>query len=255
MGVTDDTRGPARKGEPPPVYSAQLEAPVHACRVSTSADAARGLRLVRLDVPTELQSKLRVPGQYVLAGAPGGPHGLFVLCSPVGQDGWELLLREGGVAADAIAQLPPGASVEISAPRGSGFPMDRVLGDERDIVLVCAGAGIAALRPVLHAIHASRTKLDRVRLYHGVETRAHAAFCAEIDGFKKAGLAARLCVSREEAGPGGAKGRVQDVIVSDGTPLADSVVVAAGPAGLMQALREGLPAVGLAAGAVLTNYG
>lgn len=211
---------------------------------------------MRIDVPPDLQARPRIPGQYVLAGAPGGPHGLFVLCSPVGGDGgWEILLREGGVAADAIAALPPGASIETSVPQGSGFPMDRVLGEERDIVLVCAGAGIAALRPVLHAIHAQRAKLDRVRLYHGVETRAHAAFCDEIERFRKDGLAALLCVSREPPGPGGAQGRVQDVIVSEGTPLADAVVVAAGPVGLVQALKDGLPAVGLAAGAVLTNYG
>ena len=47
---------------------------------------------------------------------------------------------------------------------------------------------------------------------------------------------------------------MQDVLVQDGKQLAGSVVVAAGPAGLVRALREGLPTIGLAAGAVLTNW-
>jgi len=238
------------------LYSgAILEAPVHGCRVTSSTDAARGLRLVGFEPPETLHAPAHVPGQYVVAGRPGGPHGLFVLCSPIGSGGgWEILLRAGGDAADRISSLPVGASIEVSTPRGPGFPMDRLLGDERDIVLVCAGAGIAALRPVLHAIHARRPKLEGVSLYHGVETRAHAAFCSEIEAFRKDGLAARLCLSREDAGPDGASGYVQDVLVSDGKQLAGSVVVAAGPAGLVRALREGLPTIGLAAGTVLTNW-
>jgi NAD(P)H-flavin reductase len=213
------------------------------------------LRLVGIEAPDELGTRPRVPGQYVVAGRPGGPHGLFVICSPADPTGsWEILVRSGGAAADAIASLPVGASMEVSRPRGPGFPMDRVLNGARDIFLVCAGAGIAALRPVLHAIQAHRTQLDGVRLYHGVETRAHAAFCTEIDALTKMGLAARLCTSQEDAGPGTARGYVQDVLVSDGTALGDAVVVAAGPAGLVRALKDGLPAIGLAAGAVLTNW-
>ncbi len=232
-----------------------MEAPVHAFRVVANVIAAREARLISVDVPADLRARAHVPGQYVLAGTPGGPHAPFVLCSPAGAHApWEILLREGSKIADALAQIPAGSSIEISAPQGKGFPMDPILGADREVVLACAGAGIAAIRPVLHAIRAARGTLERVRLYHGVATRAHAAFGAELTDLARAGLFARLCCSREDPGPEAARGHVQDVLRAEGRTLADAVVVVAGPAAFVKELRAGLAPVGLPPGAVLTNY-
>jgi NAD(P)H-flavin reductase len=229
---------------------------VHACRVASNRAAAEELRLVGIDAPADLRAKLRVPGQYVLAGRARGPHAFFVLCSPVDSTGpWEILVRAGAPAADAIGALSEGTSLEVSAPLGAGFPMERVFAHERDVLLVCAGSGIAALLPVLHALRARRGRLDGVRLLQGVQTRAHAAFRAEIDRFCEAGLAAKLCVTREDPPEDAVRGHVQDALRAHGAPLADALVLAAGPFALIQTLRTGFPDLGLQASAVLTNFG
>jgi NAD(P)H-flavin reductase len=233
----------------------RLEAPVHACRIVANVAAATDQRLIAVEVPADVGARARVPGQWVLCGAPGGPHAMFVLSSPVGRtERWEILIRQGAKVADALARLPPSCSVEVSVPQGTGFPMDRILEEEREVVLACAGAGIAAVRPVLHAILQARGTLDRVRLYHGVATRAHAAFADEVTDLRRSGLHARLCLSREEPDALGAKGHVQDVLRSEGRPLTGAAVVVAGPAAFVKEMRAGLAPVGLAPGAVITNY-
>jgi NAD(P)H-flavin reductase len=70
------------------------------------------------------------PGQYVQLSAPGGPQGYFALANAPGRPPgvFEVLVKEGGAAADAIRKTLLPAELLVSAPMGPGFPLEKAQG-------------------------------------------------------------------------------------------------------------------------------
>ena len=212
--------------------------------LSGRRDAGGGLLLITLLVEPAVASSYRAPGQYVEVTVPKGA-GFFVLGGEPGDTAWELLVRNAGDAADALATLPVGSPIDVSRPHGAGFPLDRARGRTRAVVVV--GSALGAARPVLRKRIADGEGA-RTSAFIGVRSAADVPLASEVEEWSRHARVV-LCLSQAELEhhrallPGAARtaGYVQDAVRTslDASTLApDALVFAAGPSAMLAELRE-----------------
>lgn len=189
------------------------------------------------------------PGQYLTLVPPAGEKGFFALAQAPGQTpgAFEVLVREGGPAADALRRLSAGASVQASTPAGNGFALDAARG--RDVVLLAQGSGISALRAVIQAIAAERPAFGRVVLLQGDRSVARMSFAGEHAHWRAAEIEVRPVVSREE---GPRRGHVQHHLGE--LALGRAVVFLAGGREMMALTRLTLAKHQVGPDRIFTNY-
>lgn len=209
--------------------------------------AGTGLRHLVLDRPPEAYTR---PGQYVQAGAVGAPPGIFALASSPGAP-LELLVKAEGEAAIALAEAGPGTPVEVSHALGDGFPLERVAG--RPLLLLVNGSGLSAARPVIAAELAAGLPRP-VALYYGVLSPAHRAFTAELDAWRRAGIAVREVIAAPAEGWDGPVGWVQEHAAADGWVRAEVGAVLVGVPAMIEDATRRLVAAGCPPERVLLNY-
>src|SRR5688500_14147048 len=72
----------------------------------------------------ELWQAHRHPGQYAALRLPEAERPSYMaIASMPGEAHFEFLVRGGGRFADALRDLRPGDTLEVSTPLGSGFPV------------------------------------------------------------------------------------------------------------------------------------
>lgn len=223
--------------------------------------SGRGLSLVTLTPSPDRARAYRAPGQYIEVQAEA--KGYFVLAGEIGAPSWELLVRTNGGASDALAVSPEGTVFDVAGPLGTGFPLARARG--RCLIVAVAGSALAVTRPILRD-RIARREGPATTIYIGARVAQEVALPSEVAGWAHAGARVVLCLSRSELDDPSvlpeaqrARGYVQTVLTRDVTAAAASaaegLVFAAGPAGMLDALRE-LPSRARAAGAqleVITN--
>lgn len=212
--------------------------------LSGRRDAGGGLLLVTLLVQPAVAAAYRAPGQYVEVTVPKGT-GFFVLGSEPGDTAWELLVRNAGDAADALATLPVGSPIDVSRPHGAGFPVERARG--RALAVAVVGSALGAARPVLRR-RIAEGEGARTAAFVGVRSAADVPLASEVDEWSRHARVV-LCLSKAELDhhravlPGAARaaGYVQDAVRAslDASTLApDALVFAAGPSAMLAALRD-----------------
>jgi NAD(P)H-flavin reductase len=151
--------------------------------VTDRTPAGAGLTRVVVVPAAEVAASHDTPGQYVEVRAEG-QKGFFVLSSNPGASPWELVLRDGGGAADVLLVMPVPGAVQVSAAIGTGFPMHDVRG--RELLVALGGTGIAAGPPVVRRrISDGDARLTRV----WVGARGDALpLAGEIEAWRGAGV-------------------------------------------------------------------
>ena len=137
-------------------------------RVAGSRKAGDRLTALDLDVSgTPLAREHVVPGQYGMLSIEGVGQSFFAIASPPAgrPDLLEFLVKEGSALADALIRAPVGASIRVSKPMGTGFPIDKARG--KDVVLVATGSGISPIRSLIEVIRRERTAFGQITLYFG----------------------------------------------------------------------------------------
>ncbi len=202
--------------------------------------AGRGLSLVTLEPPEELRRLYEVPGQYIEIQA--STRGYFVLAGEVGAPSWQLLVRSQGGVSEELTEAHEGTAFEVSAPLGKGFPSANRHGQA--LILAVVGSALGAARPILRERLARRDGA-LPRLYLGVRSLSEIPLSDEINAWVRDGVRVVLCLSQEFGEPVMPDamrlehGYVQDVIARDfrNGRLGGACIFAAGPAGMMDALR------------------
>ncbi|MEI8257627.1 MAG: hypothetical protein WCJ30_18280 [Deltaproteobacteria bacterium] len=221
----------------------------HEARIARIDAAARDQTLLSLEAdPAHEATHLQV-GQYCLLRLDErNIEGHFVLIDPPGEGPFRFLLRSGGAAADALRDAESGARVSVRGPLGKGFPIEKAHG--RDVLLVSAGSGLAAIRPLLLALEPFGTR--RVWLFHGTRTLDHVPFSDDLRRAQDAGLQLTVAVSgKSEAA---VDRRVQHAIRRAGPDLSNAVAFVSGMQPMIDELRAELPTLGLAADAIYLNH-
>jgi NAD(P)H-flavin reductase len=177
-------------------------------RVLAARDETPALRSLRLDLGP-LAATHSLPGQVVKVRAPSGEAYFALASAPAADRHADLLVKRGGrIADEVVAASVPGATLEVSAPFGKGFPVAAAEG--RDVLLFAAGSGIAPVRALLEHMMAHRDRFGRATLFYGQRTGSDFAYRSEHLDWERHGIRVVLCPSADEAWQG-VRGRVQEV--------------------------------------------
>jgi len=109
------------------------------------------------------------PGQFNMLGLPGFKEAPFSFSSLDGEDGTFVhTIRAAGNVVSALERLGPGDHAVFRGPFGSGWPLHRA--QDRDMILVVGGIGMAPLRQVVEYVRRNRDRFREVYLLYGAKT-------------------------------------------------------------------------------------
>lgn len=229
-------------------------------RVGAREAVAEDQVRLRIEAPPELVLAHTRAGQFVRArvGAGFADEGIFSMMSAPFEAEIVLLLRtgnpDGGEAADALAALEPGDELEMSAPAGEGFALDRAR--HRRVFVVATGTAIAPARAALETMLRDAKSYGPITLDHGLRSKAHLAIAADIARWRHAGVAVNLHFSQPTDG-----GRLEGVLAHDALleRLDDATVqqatfIAVGQPVMVEELRTRVVLRGGSHEHVLSNY-
>ena len=157
---------------------------------------------------------------------------------------------QGAAGRHIRAHVQVGDQLEVGAPRGL-FTLDE---GDRPVALISAGIGATPLLAMLHELHENGSTRE-VWWFHGARTRAEHAFAGEAQSlvdelaharhriwYSRPGPTDRVGVDYDE------NGRITaEALHAAGVPL-DGEFYMCGPVPFMNALREGLAALGVLRG-------
>jgi NAD(P)H-flavin reductase len=210
---------------------------------------AEGTQLHRLSFDRAPLGYTR-PGQFVTLHLDSATRAFFALASSPGESTL-LLVKDEGPIGSRVAGLQPGAGVTISDAMGTGFPLERVEG--RELVILCNGSAISAVRPVLRQEVA--LGLPRpVHFYYGVFTLDQRAFVDEIEAWEAAGVHVHTVLATPHPGWAGATGYVQELAATHGLIRPDVGAVLVGVPEMVTQARARFVAAGCPDEHVLVNF-
>lgn len=224
--------------------------------VARAWDEGPRLRALELDLrATGFAPRFTTPGQYLRARAPGSKEAFLAIASAPGSPRFELLVQrspdgEPPKAADAIAAIPEGGTLEITEPAGKGYPIAGEKG--RDLLLFAGGSGISAVRSLAEHIAAHRPDFGRVVLLYGARSIDEMAYRSLFDGWTRRAIDVVPVLSRSAAGSwSGRQGYVQQCLpelaldpsrvsafVTGGKPFDAAVCEALGKLGVTRIFRN-----------------
>lgn len=212
--------------------------------VERTADGV-GLEHLRFDAPLEEHS---LPAQYTVVEV-DGQRGFFALANQPGAP-VELLVKRQGPVASWLCEQAPGSAVPMTPARGPGFAVPEV---DRPLVVLAAGSGIAAARPLIEA-ELSRPLPRRIVLFYGLLTPDHASFSSHRGAWTRAGVEEHLVYDRPPPDGSGYVGFVQHAAREAGW-VRDGVLVAlVGFSQMIDEARAMWAAAGLDPTFVRTNF-
>jgi anaerobic sulfite reductase subunit B len=223
----------------------------HTMHVARVAQEGLQLRHLTLTAP---ESYAFGCGQYVEVRADGERPACFAIASGPEQPGAvELLVKEGEGVAGRLYAAVPGDTVEVSEPKGPGFPKTDLLG--RNVILIGVGSGMAPLRSVIQSILAARHEYgERVMLIYGARTPFHIPFRTEIAKWR-----AQIEVYKAMSRPAdtdwrGYVGYVQHIVEGLDLPRENAIACVCGMPPMVAAVKERLAALGIPEDDVYLNF-
>jgi sulfhydrogenase subunit gamma (sulfur reductase) len=124
-----------------------------------------------------------LPGQFVEVSIPGLGEVPISICSSALRIGFfELCIRKTGRVTNKIHELNPGTLVGIRGPYGNGFPMEEFW--DRDLLLVAAGLGMAALRSIFLYALDNRWKFGNITIINSSKYGKDLLFQKELEAMR-----------------------------------------------------------------------
>ena len=230
-----------------------MSAPLLPVPLSSREAVSRDLFKLGFDVPESIGETFETPGQYVEIMI-GDEKGFFAIASVRGAERWEVILRAGGGAADALLARNVGSSVSISPALGAGFPYADYV--HKTLVVAVTELGIGAARSVMNQ-RIIDGDAKRTEFLLGTRDPSTVPIVNEIDQWGRAGASVLVCVLDSPA-KSHYRGYVQDALrtlpPSSGARTPDGAIFVVGRTELIEGLRAVAPEIGLSAERVYTNY-
>lgn len=148
------------------------------------------------------------PAQVCMVGAFGvGEAAISISSHPDETDHYDFTIRRVGAITAALTALRPGDELWVRGPFGTPWDLDL---DDRDVLIVAGGIGLAPLRSAVYAL------LDRparsATLAVGARSTDQLLYRPEYDDWRRRGLDVRMTVNLPEPGWDGVVGFVPDLV-------------------------------------------
>ena len=216
------------------------------CTLTRSLPSGTQLRWLTFDRPPE---GYREPGQFVQVEI-GGGKAYFAIASAPGRP-LELLVKEDGDAALALAGLQVGDTIEVSSAMGEGFGASAT--HPRHLVCLVNGSALSAVRPVIEQ-EVQAGLVRPVSLLLGVLTPDRQPFADDLARWAREGVAVHVVVDPAHEGWSGLIGFVQLAAQELGLVRDDVAVVACGVPPMQDHAAELYREAGLDPSFFLTNF-
>jgi len=196
------------------------------------------------------------PGQFVVIGIPDvktpAPAYFAIASAPQESDHYEFVVKRGAAMADYLAELTPGAEIQVEGPMGKGFNLEPFKGD--NVILMGVGTGISPLRSVWRSIIDNRDDFGSVTIYAGFLTPLHQLLTDEMEALSVYDIEVKVSLDRGDENWDGPIGYVQDALLADGPESSNSVVCLAGMSAMVDACKETLQNLGFNDSRILLNF-
>ncbi len=207
------------------------------------------LHRLSLEVSAFVAKSFHTPGQYQRVRLSGGEDAFFAMASSPGTPHFEYLIRAHEGVARAWSALAVGATVEVSAVDGPGFPLERARG--QNLLLIGTGTGFAPLRSVISSIRPRRAEFGRIEGAYGAMTPEHLAFGNELAQWTAEAMRVVPIVTIPSLNWTGAVGLVQMLLPT--FQVDDAVAFLCGQPEMINEVTTLLDKQGLPASRIFTN--
>ena len=136
------------------------------------------------------------PGQFNMLYVPGCGEVAISMSGPSNDDGRRIVhtLRSVGRVTQAIEKLGIGEVIGVRGPMGTPWPIEFL--EDKDVILVTGGLGMAPLRPVVYAMMHHPERYRRRILLYGARSPELILYANEIDAWRASGIDVRVTVDR-----------------------------------------------------------
>ena len=199
---------PARRRQDPANFEYTLPAEITGISLLTATEKLYQIRII--DPGQRSRFSFR-PGQFVMLELPGiGEAPFSISSSPAHRGEIELCIRAVGNLTNFLARVERGATVGISGPFGTSFPLEKMQG--QDILLIGGGLGIVPLRSPLLTVLENRSRYGRVDILYGAKSPAELLFTYQYEEWKRFDITLGITVDRAGKGWKGSTGLITELL-------------------------------------------
>jgi NAD(P)H-flavin reductase len=194
-----------------------------------------------------------ISGQVGVLKIAGEPPAYFAFASAPEDRELEILVKRTIGASVALFDMQEGDQIDLIDVAGHGFHLDRL--QQRDLVFVAMGTGVAPLRSALRHVLQRKDEFGKLVVLYGARTPDDFCYRDETDAWEDAGVELRQVISRpgdhDWSGPTGYVQSLLDHVLPD---LDSPVALVCGSREMIAQTRGRLQQMGFAPEAILTNY-
>ncbi len=141
--------------------------------------------------------------------------------------------RAVGKVSTALGAMKAGETIGIRGPFGSVWPLDTA--EEKDLIFVSGGVGLAPLRPAIYEALANRKNFKNIAILYGARTAEDILYGEELLHWKSQfDLDVQVTVDRATGDWQGRVGFVTDLVSSGGFNPDNGVAMICGPEIMMK---------------------
>ena len=120
-------------------------------------------------------------GEYSVFGVGEAPF--CISSSPTRHDHLEFAVQRVGRVTNALHRLGVGAEIGFRGPYGNSFPMNFL--EEKNLIFVGGGIGLAPLRSLIWNVLDNRNKYKKIDIIYGARSPSDLCFKYDLDSWNK----------------------------------------------------------------------
>jgi NAD(P)H-flavin reductase len=204
---------------------------------------------LREDGTASAAPKAFAPGQFNMLGAPGHAEVPISISGDPALSETEHTLRTVGSATRALGRLRRGDWVGVRGPFGTGWPMAGA--QQRPLVVVAGGIGLAPLKSVIHSVLSRRHDFGPLVIVYGARTPADLLFQRELEHWaSEPDVQVLVTVDRGDPGWTGQTGVVTKLLAQARFDAGSAVCFLCGPEIMMRYCARELGRLGVPQSAI-----
>ncbi len=188
---------------------------------------------LEFQAPSLRQSYAFAPGQFNMLYLPGiGEVAISISSDPGTPENLLHTIREAGNVTQAIERLKVGDQIGVRGPYGSAWPVESA--QDRDLIFVAGGIGLAPLRPAIYHVIRHREKYGKVIILSGARSPEDMLYHDEFDTWSEHDIEVIPTVDRADESWGGRVGVVPMLFYSLRPDPRHTTVFTCGPEIMMR---------------------